>query len=34
MKEAEQVAGGGDQFFLPEAWKYLEPADPVIRFGK
>jgi hypothetical protein len=24
MKPAEQVAGGGDQFFLPEAWKYLE----------
>jgi len=34
MKEAEQVAGGGQQFFLPEAWKYLENADPVIRFGK
>jgi hypothetical protein len=25
MKPAEQVAGGGEQFFLPEAWKYLEP---------
>ena len=25
MKAAEQVAGGGEQFFLPEAWKYLQP---------
>ena len=25
IKAAEQVAGGGEQFFLPEAWKYLEP---------
>jgi hypothetical protein len=25
IKPAEQVAGGGEQFFLPEAWKYLEP---------
>jgi hypothetical protein len=24
-KAAEQVGGGGEQFFLPEAWKYLEP---------
>jgi hypothetical protein len=23
VKPAEQVAGGGEQFFLPEAWKYL-----------
>ncbi len=25
LKGAEHVAGGGEQFFLPEAWKYLEP---------
>ena len=25
IKPAEQVAGGGEQFFLPAAWKYLEP---------
>lgn len=25
MKAAEHVAGGGEQIFLPEAWKYLEP---------
>jgi hypothetical protein len=25
MKAAEQVAGGGEQFFVPQAWKYLEP---------
>ena len=25
MKPAEHVAGGGEQVFLPEAWKYLEP---------
>jgi hypothetical protein len=24
MTPAEHVAGGGEQFFLPEAWKYLE----------
>lgn len=34
MKNAEHVAGGGQQFFLPGAWKYLEPANPVIRIGK
>jgi hypothetical protein len=30
MKPAEQVAGGGDQFFLPRAWEFLEevPARP------
>lgn len=25
IKPAEQVSGGGDQYFLPEAWKFLEP---------
>jgi hypothetical protein len=25
MKPAEQVRGGGDQYFLPEAWRFLEP---------
>ena len=25
IKPAEHVAGGGEQFFLPEAWKYLQP---------
>lgn len=24
LKPAEQVAGGGDQYFLPQAWEYLE----------
>jgi hypothetical protein len=24
VKPAEQVGGGGDQYFLPEAWKFLE----------
>ena len=26
-KPAEQVAGGGDQYFLPEAWNFLERVD-------
>ncbi len=25
MVPSEQVAGGGDQFFLPRAWQFLEP---------
>jgi hypothetical protein len=25
MKPAEQVGGGGDQYFLPKAWEFLEP---------
>ena len=26
MKPAEHVAGGGDQYFLPRAWEFLEEA--------
>ncbi len=25
LKSAEQVGGGGDQYFLPRAWEHLEP---------
>ncbi|HEY4305797.1 MAG TPA: hypothetical protein VGM82_15095 [Gemmatimonadaceae bacterium] len=28
MKAGEAVAGGGDQYFLPEAWKHLVPVTP------
>lgn len=34
MKDAEQVAGGGDQYFLPKAWNFLvDVTDEVTRKG-
>jgi len=28
LKPAEQAGGGGDQYFLPKAWEFLEPVLP------
>ena len=27
LKSAEQVSGGGEQYFLPRAWEFLEPVN-------